>query len=174
MDQRFAVLCSSGHVRSAASQANNEGSISFTRPKSPHLPFHFHLLMKRRRSLFTYLWVAPVTLLGLCLGLLAYGIGATMKRRFGVIEIAGNTRTHWLNKISSRYDAITLGHVILGRKHGVLKAYRSHEHVHVRQYERWGIFLPVLYMLASSWALVRGKHFYWDNVFEIEARTLAK
>ena len=127
--------------------------------------------MKRRRSLLNYLWVSPVSLLGFGLGLLAYGFGATMKRRFGVIEIAGNTRTHWLNKISTRYEAITLGHVILGRKHGVLKAYRRHEHVHVRQYERWGIFLPVLYLLASGWALVRGKHFYWDNVFEIEART---
>jgi hypothetical protein len=170
MDQRFAVLFSSGHVRSAASQANNEGSISFTRS----IQIIVHSLMKRQRSLIAYLWVSPVSLLGLGLGLLAYGFGATMKRRFGVIEIAGNTRTHWLNKISSRYEAITLGHVILGRKHGVLKAYRSHEHVHVRQYERWGIFLPVMYLLASIWALVRGKHFYWDNVFEIEARTLAK
>ena len=126
--------------------------------------------MKHQRSLLAYLWVSPVSLLGFGLGLLAYGFGATMKRR-GVVEIAGNTRTHWLNKISTRYEAITIGHVILGRKHGVLKAYRSHEHVHVRQYERWGIFLPVLYLLASGWALVRGKHFYWDNVFEIEART---
>ncbi|MBK6366849.1 MAG: hypothetical protein IPF65_06165 [Polaromonas sp.] len=104
--------------------------------------------MKRQRSLLAYLWVSPVSLLGLGLGMLAYGFGATMKRRFGVIEIAGNTRTHWLNKISTRYEAITLGHVILGRKHGVLKAYRRHEHVHVRQYERWGIFLPVMYLLA--------------------------
>lgn len=47
--------------------------------------------MKRRRSLLNYLWVSPVSLLGLGLGLLAFGFGATMKRRSGVIEIVGNT-----------------------------------------------------------------------------------
>ena len=48
--------------------------------------------MKHQRSLLAYLWVSPVSLLGFGLGLLAYGFGATMKRRFGVIEIAANTR----------------------------------------------------------------------------------
>ena len=45
--------------------------------------------MKHQRSLLAYLWVSPVSLLGFGLGLLAYGFGATMKRRFGVIEITG-------------------------------------------------------------------------------------
>ena len=46
----------------------------------------------------------------------------------------------------------------------------SHEHVHVRQFERWGLLFPILYVLASFRALLTGKRFYWDNVFEIEAR----
>ncbi len=123
-----------------------------------------------RRSTLAYLWVAPVTLFGLLLALFAYGLGASVKRRFGVLEVAGNTRTPILRRISSRFEAITIGHVILGRNHGTLTRYRNHEHVHVRQYERWGVLFPVLYVLASFKALLTGKRFYWDNVFEVEAR----
>ena len=123
-----------------------------------------------RPSTLAYLWVAPVTLFGLFLALIAYWLGASVKRRFGVLEVAGNTRTPILRSISSRFEAITLGHVILGRNHGTLSRYRSHEHMHVRQYERWGLLFPVLYVLASFKALLTGKRFYWDNVFELEAR----
>ena len=123
-----------------------------------------------RRNIIAYFWVAPVTLFGLLLAILAYWLGASVKRRFGVLEVAGNTRTPILRSISSRFEAITLGHVILGRNHGTLTRYRSHEHVHVRQYERWGLLFPVLYVLASFRALLTGKRFYWDNVFELEAR----
>jgi hypothetical protein len=126
-----------------------------------------------RRSAIAYLWVAPVTLFGLVLALIAYCLGASVKRRFGVLEVAGNTRTPIPRSISSRFEAITLGHVILGRNHGTLTRYRSHEHVHVRQYERWGVMFPVLYVLASFKALLTGKRFYWDNVFEVEARDKA-
>ena len=125
------------------------------------------------RRLLAYLWAAPVTLLGLLAGLLAYLLGATVKRRHGVIEIAGNSRTPVLRSISRQFEAITLGHVIVGRNHGTLTRWRSHEHVHVRQYERWGVLMPLLYLLASVWAWLTGKHFYWDNVFEVEARELA-
>jgi hypothetical protein len=111
-----------------------------------------------------------VSLLGLVLALIAYWLGASVKRRFGVLEVAGNSRTPLLRSISSRFEAITLGHVILGRNHGTLTRYRSHEHVHVQQYERWGLLFPVLYLLASFKALLTGKRFYWDNVFEVEAR----
>ena len=128
--------------------------------------------LPQRRSTFAYLWVAPVTLFGLVLALIAYWLGASVKRRFGVLEVAGNSRTPLLRSISNQFDAITLGHVILGRNHGTLTRWRSHEHVHVRQYERWGVLFPVLYVLASFKALLTGKRFYWDNVFEVEARRL--
>lgn len=123
-----------------------------------------------KRSLLAYLWVAPVTLFGLMLALIAYWLGASVKVRHGVWEIAGNSRTPLLRSLCRRFDAITLGHVILGRNHGALARWRSHEHVHVRQYERWGLLFPVLYVLASFKALLTGKRFYWDNVFEVEAR----
>jgi hypothetical protein len=122
------------------------------------------------RNIFAYLWVAPVTLVGLFLVLIAYWLGASVKRRFGVLEVAGNSRTPLLRNIANQFDAITVGHIILGRNHGTLTRWRSHEHVHVRQYERWGVLFPVLYVLASFKALLTGKRFYWDNVFEVEAR----
>ena len=125
------------------------------------------------RHPIAYLWASPVTLLGLLAGLLAYALGASVKRRDGVIEIAGNSRTPLLRKLSRHFLAITLGHVILGRNHGTLNRFRSHEHVHARQYERWGVLLPVLYLLASVRAWATGKHFYWDNTFEVEARERA-
>jgi hypothetical protein len=128
----------------------------------------------RTIPLLAYLWVAPASLLGLLLGAVAYFLGASVKRRFGVLEVAGNSRTPVLRSISRHFEAITLGHVIVGRNHGTLARWRSHEHVHIRQYERWGILMPVLYLLASVRAWMGGKHFYWDNVFEVEARELAK
>ncbi len=136
------------------------------------LKIHLHLTstFPPRRNTLAYVWVAPVTLFGLVLALIAYWLGASVKRRFGVLEVAGNTRTPLLRYLSNQFGAITLGHVILGRNHGTLTRWRSHEHVHVRQYERWGILFPVLYVLASFTALLSGKRFYWDNVFEVEAR----
>jgi hypothetical protein len=122
------------------------------------------------RTIFASLWVAPVTVFGLVLALIAYWLGASVMRRFGVLEVAGNTRTPLLRAISNQFDAITLGHVILGRNHGTLTRWRSHEHVHVRQYERWGVLFPALYVLASLKALLCGKRFYWDNAFEVDAR----
>lgn len=121
-----------------------------------------------------YIWVAPVTLFGLLAGWVVYALGASVKRRAGVLEFAGNSRTPFLRSISNRFEAITLGHVIIGRNHGTLTRWRSHEHVHVQQYERWGVLFPVLYVLASLKAWLTGKRFYLDNVFEVEAREKSK
>jgi hypothetical protein len=42
--------------------------------------------------------------------------------------------------------AITLGHVVLATTESALKKTRSHERVHVRQYERWGPFFIPAYL----------------------------
>lgn len=67
-----------------------------------------------------------------------------------------------------RSVAITLGHVIIGVDQATLHHVRSHEHVRVRQYERWGLFFP-LYLGSSMLALVRGGAPYRGNVFERQA-----
>lgn len=66
-------------------------------------------------------------------------------------------------------DAMTLGHVVIGRDAMALEGTRAHERVHVRQYERWGPFFVPAYFLAGAWALLRGGHPYFDNRFEREA-----
>ena len=64
---------------------------------------------------------------------------------------------------------MTLGHVILGRTTDDLDRCRAHEQVHVRQVERWGgLFIPA-YLMASAIAWSRGRHYYFDNSFEIDA-----
>jgi hypothetical protein len=68
------------------------------------------------------------------------------------------------------FDAMTLGHAILGRSSLLLDLVRDHEQVHVRQAERWGpVFIPA-YLVASVLAWRRGGHYYRDNWFERDAR----
>jgi hypothetical protein len=64
---------------------------------------------------------------------------------------------------------MTLGHVILGLDEPSLDSARDHEHVHVRQFERWGPFMLPAYFMASGIALCRGGDPYRDNYFEREA-----
>jgi len=89
----------------------------------------------------------------------------------GVAEFHGG----WVgNFFASRshpfcFGAITVGHVILATCHNELSALRVHEHVHVRQYERWGIFFLPAYALSSMWELCHGRNGYWNNCFEKQA-----
>ena len=71
-------------------------------------------------------------------------LGAEGRRIAGVLEIAGGLVGTWLGptRIALPWRAITLGHVILGIDATALDASRTHEHVHVRQYEQWGPSLP--------------------------------
>jgi hypothetical protein len=65
--------------------------------------------------------------------------------------------------------AMTLGHVILARDQDCLDQSRRHEHVHIRQYERWGPLMLPLYLLTSGILYLRGLDPYLDNPFEREA-----
>ncbi|MFZ5831211.1 MAG: hypothetical protein ACOY3P_14060 [Planctomycetota bacterium] len=123
------------------------------------------------RLLF-YLWASPATLLGLLPLPLVWLQGGKVHLVRGVIEIQGGIVT-WL--LGRRFPwiagcaAMTLGHVVWGRDQLCLDGSREHEHVHVRQYERWGPFFLPAYLLASVWVAIRGRHPYFDNPFEREA-----
>ena len=110
-----------------------------------------------------YLWALPATCVGATLGLLALARGGRVRVVGGAIEVAGAVPA------APGFAAITLGHVIIGRSEACLDACRAHEHVHVRQYERWGVLLFALYLASSAWSWLRGRHPYYDNVFEREA-----
>jgi hypothetical protein len=46
--------------------------------------------------------------------------------------------------------------VVIGIDHHLLSSIRAHERVHVRQYERWGVFFFPLYVASSVAQLIRG------------------
>lgn len=123
--------------------------------------------------LLLYLWALPATILGMFLALAARGSGGTWARVDGVLEIAGGWPARMLQRgfpFSGAVAAITLGHVVVGVSLAALTATRAHERAHVRQFERWGLLLLILYPLAGLAAWVRGGHPYRDNLFEREAR----
>lgn len=118
--------------------------------------------------LLRYVWASPTTLLGLLLASLFMLTGASGQRIEGVIEVSGGWLAQKLAE-SSGFAALTLGHVVLGFSAGCLQRLRVHEHVHVRQAERWGLLFVPAYLLAGCWQWLRGRHAYYDNPFEQEA-----
>jgi hypothetical protein len=59
--------------------------------------------------------------------------------------------------------------VIVGQSHEALGRMRTHERVHVRQYERLGPLFFVAYAGSSLIAWCRGGSLYRDNYFERQA-----
>ncbi len=95
-----------------------------------------------------------------------------MRRVDGVIEASGPAIAWGLRHLTllkGGASALTLGHVVLARDADTLDLTRAHERVHVRQYERWGLLFIPAYVVASVWASLCGRHFYFDNPFEAEA-----
>ena len=123
-----------------------------------------------------YLWPLPVTLLGMLVVLVARSSGGSVQQVAGVLEAAGGWPGRCLRNgfpFSGSVAAMTLGHVVLGVSQEALVATRAHERAHVRQFERWGVLMLLLYPLAGLAARLRGGHPYYDNVFEREARAAA-
>ena len=87
----------------------------------------------------------------------------------GVVEVQGGIVAWLLHRRIVSAAAMTFGHVILGRDQQCLDRSRSHEHVHVRQYERWGVLMLPIYLTASLILFLRGLDPYLDNPFEREA-----
>lgn len=120
-----------------------------------------------------YLWPLPVTMLGILVALIGRGSGGVLQRVDGVVESAGGWPARVLRRgfpFSGPVAAITFGHVVVSVSLAALTATRAHERAHVRQFERWGVLLLVLYPLAGLLALLRGGDPYRDNLFECEAR----
>jgi hypothetical protein len=95
--------------------------------------------------------------------------GGKVRRMGSTLEFWGGAVTALLNSRLVNASGMTLGHVIIGVAGPKLESIRSHEWVHVRQYERWGpLFIPA-YLASSALLWLTGRHPYWDNPFEIEA-----
>lgn len=122
-----------------------------------------------------YLWPLPWTMAGAIAALLALATGSRWQVRQGALEVHGGRLAAACDRLppGRRFEAITLGHVILGLDQCCLDASRAHEQVHVRQYERWGpLFVPA-YLIAGAWQWANGRNPYHDNPFERQAYALA-
>jgi hypothetical protein len=119
-----------------------------------------------------YLWAGPTTVVGILLAFASLRRGQVAIVD-GVIEAHGPFLRRALascTPLARGADAMTLGHVVIGRDARALEMTRAHERAHVRQYERWGpLFVPA-YLFAGVYSLVHGRHPYFDNRFEREAR----
>lgn len=117
-----------------------------------------------------YLWASPNTLLGLLFLPPVLLTGGRVRVERGAVEIFGGFAKFFLRHcLFVKASALCLGHVIVGQDRGCLDYSRNHEHVHVRQYERWGPLMLPAYFLSSFLAWRRGDHFYFDNRFEKQA-----
>ncbi|MCO6047730.1 hypothetical protein NG895_27820 [Aeoliella sp. ICT_H6.2] len=116
------------------------------------------------------LWAGPNSLLGLLLGLATLATGGRAQVRRGVVEFYGGMASWLLRHLAPEgILAMTLGHTILGLSSAALDYARDHEHVHVRQYQRWGPFFLPAYGWCSLVAWWAGRRAYRDNYFEREA-----
>ena len=127
--------------------------------------------MRRLLVIARYAWALPATIAGLLLSLVPLAYGANGRIVEGAVEIAGGRIDRCLSTLpgNCRFGAMTIGHVIIGVDHETLAHLRLHEHVHVRQYERWGVLFFPLYLLSSLVQIVQGHDPYLDNSFEREA-----
>ena len=127
--------------------------------------------MRRMLIIARYFWALPATFAGLLLSLVAFALGAKGRIVEGAVEIAGGRIDRCLLMLPRycRFGAITFGHVIIGVDHATLAGHRLHEHVHVRQYERWGVFFFPLYLSSSLLQFALGRDPYLNNSFEREA-----
>ena len=133
------------------------------------------LLLRSALRVARYVWAAPYSAIGFALGLAALLFGASVRIHSGVFEFAGGHVGKWVSRLRApfAFSAITFGHVVLGIDHATLDVVRTHEHVHVRQYERWGPFFIPAYLLSSFVQLLRRRNPYRDNCFEREAYAAA-
>lgn len=119
-----------------------------------------------------YLWAAPNTALGMAAGLIVLACGGRVQWVCGTAEFHGGRLAGLASR--SGFGAMTLGHVILGLDAVQLQALRPHEHAHVRQCERWGVFFLPAYALSGLWQAARGRGAHADNAFERQARAEAR
>lgn len=122
-------------------------------------------------KLLAYAWAAPTTALGL-LFVPESLLSGEVRWVDGALEVHGRLARFFLTHctlLRGGASAMTLGHVILARDAWLLQQTRAHEHVHVRQYERWGpLFIPA-YLISGAIVWFRGLRAYEDNPFEREA-----
>ena len=137
-------------------------------------------------NILKFLWCLPNTIIGFIFGLASLGL----PNKLWVVESRWGFA--WLLNKVFKSEAICLGYVIIHYREiihceiiqcrgfagckeihqkykPILYADYCHELVHRKQQCQWGIFWFIAYVIFGFIAISEGKHFYWDNYFEIEA-----
>lgn len=121
------------------------------------------------------LWALPCSLIGLTLAAVLLLTGGKARWSSGALEVSHRQSRascgQWARDLPFR--GIVFGHVILAVTAEELRIISAHERIHVQQYERWGLLFFIAYGLSSLWQLLHARSPYWDNHFEIQARTLS-
>ena len=129
--------------------------------------------MKLIFKVVLYIWTSPNTLIGLLLGLFGLLTQGRVQVREGCLEFFGGSVSWLLSRLGSQgVAAMTLGHTILGQDRETLDLVRSHEQIHVWQYEKWGVLFIPAYLLSSGCLWLAGKDCYRENPFERQAYRL--
>jgi len=126
----------------------------------------------RITQLAKIIWAGPCSAVGLVLAGLVLTLGGRIRFASGILEATYRERKATCGSVARGlpFRAITFGHVVIAVTAQDLDGCRTHELVHVRQYERWGLLFFLAYPLSSLLQLLRGRRPYWDNRFEVEAR----
>ena len=121
--------------------------------------------MKLLKRILGHLWCLPYTVLGF---LLFQTYGATGYRtQDGVLIV--RVKRIWLGYENTAGQCI--GQVMaVEERYANSQRLIRHELEHAAQFRRWGLLMGPAYGIASLVAALRGKHFYRDNCFEVEAR----
>jgi hypothetical protein len=144
-----------------------------------------HRCVQKPVRVLAYLWASPCTVIGVLAGLVAALFGAHLQLHLGILEVTllpktkqtKETKNHWPTRatrwpFAARFAAVTFGHVVLASDAQQMHHLRVHERAHVAQYERWGPLFLLAYPLSSLLQLLRGRHPYFDNHFEVQARAV--
>lgn len=130
------------------------------------------------RTLLGMIWAAPLTAFGLLLALpVALFRGRTQLVRGNTFAIlfSGRAADFMLSRHPfGAMNAMAIGHIVIATHEGLSARVLTHELVHVRQAECWGIVFPIAYLASSAWAAIRGRDAYWHNRFEVAARKAEK
>ncbi|MEM3368793.1 MAG: hypothetical protein QXP88_01725 [Thermoproteota archaeon] len=102
---------------------------------------------------------------------LLYKIFYFIYQGFYTFEGPEKTRIILVKDLRPKWAAAqTLGNNIFVNYMFEPKEYFPHEYIHVLQYRKYGALFFLLYVLDSLKHFLKGKHYYYDNKFEAEAR----
>lgn len=125
--------------------------------------------LSRWMVLPVFIWAFPWTIVGAGIGAAGLLTGGRVQRHGRVLEFYGGGLSWLLDRLPAQPMAMTIGHTVLGMTAAALDVCRSHERVHVRQYERWGPFFVPAYFTCSLVLWLQGRDAYRENPFEREA-----